>query len=304
MARPDPAQELAPDATMVEFLAAAVGSDTRRLIITDSPLRVGPGIDVVHDARVATRRLRCDLRTFRPALDAATVDRLRDELAWLGDLLGQVRDAQVLERRIDDHAASLDAASLDRSARATSGGVSQVTDLLAERARFRHTQLVDAMSGDRYRSLVTELTAVADDPPLASRKLGAQPAAPLADRLARKQWKRARRFAASLTPDASEAELHDLRTRLKRARYAAQAVRPLGLGSKRFRRELAALQDRLGDHHDLLVECAFLVAEVDRFDPATAFVAGRLMQDAEHRRREMTEALPDILGRIDRLQFS
>jgi inorganic triphosphatase YgiF len=46
----------------------------------------------VHQARVGIRRLRSDLRTVRPLLDAAAVRALRQELKWLADELGEVRD--------------------------------------------------------------------------------------------------------------------------------------------------------------------------------------------------------------------
>src|SRR5215472_8670210 len=56
--------------------------------------------DAVHDARVAVRRLRSTLRTFRPLLPAADLDSIRAELRWLGASLGQVRDAQVMSDRL------------------------------------------------------------------------------------------------------------------------------------------------------------------------------------------------------------
>src|SRR6516162_3522224 len=55
--------------------------------------------DPIHDTRVAVRRLRSTLRTFRhdvPRLSDGRVEALRDELAWFGGLLGTVRDRQVM----------------------------------------------------------------------------------------------------------------------------------------------------------------------------------------------------------------
>jgi CHAD domain-containing protein len=42
----------------------------------------------VHQARVATRRVRSTLRTFSKLLDEEWTDRLRADLKWLADLLG------------------------------------------------------------------------------------------------------------------------------------------------------------------------------------------------------------------------
>jgi inorganic triphosphatase YgiF len=53
--------------------------------------------DSVHQLRVATRRLRSTLRTFKRVTGGG--DHLAAELKWLGGILGEARDAEVL----DDH---------------------------------------------------------------------------------------------------------------------------------------------------------------------------------------------------------
>ena len=63
----------------------------------------------MHQARVATRRLRSDLRTFRSLLDPEWTKSLRDDLKWLGRDLGAVRDAEVLLDRLRGHAERLPA---------------------------------------------------------------------------------------------------------------------------------------------------------------------------------------------------
>lgn len=54
---------------------------------------------VVHPARVAIRRLRATLRTFGAVYDAEEGAAFADELRWAGNLLGEVRDLQVLAER-------------------------------------------------------------------------------------------------------------------------------------------------------------------------------------------------------------
>ncbi len=61
----------------------------------------------VHQARVASRRLRSDLRTFRTALDPAWAEPLREELRWLGTVLGEARDADVLFDRMRGRAGTI-----------------------------------------------------------------------------------------------------------------------------------------------------------------------------------------------------
>ena len=56
--------------------------------------------DAVHDMRVAMRRLRSALATFRPLLDRAVTEPLREELKWVGAVLGDARDSEVTHERL------------------------------------------------------------------------------------------------------------------------------------------------------------------------------------------------------------
>ena len=57
------------DATIRAAFQDAVASSVRRLLLHDPVIRLDAGEEGVHQARVATRRLRSDLRTFRTLLD-------------------------------------------------------------------------------------------------------------------------------------------------------------------------------------------------------------------------------------------
>jgi CHAD domain-containing protein len=50
----------------------------------------------VHQTRLAARRLRSTLRVFGDVVDADPAEELNNELAWYAELLGQVRDREVL----------------------------------------------------------------------------------------------------------------------------------------------------------------------------------------------------------------
>ena len=54
--------------------------------------------DAVHQMRVTTRRLRAGLRAFPLVLPEPATRRLRDELRWLGRVLGDARDLEVLDQ--------------------------------------------------------------------------------------------------------------------------------------------------------------------------------------------------------------
>ena len=65
----------------------------------DLPVRLDAP-DSVHKMRVATRRLRSALTTFKPLFAADVVRPLRGELKWLAGELGAARDAEVMRDRV------------------------------------------------------------------------------------------------------------------------------------------------------------------------------------------------------------
>src|SRR2546423_3425413 len=82
----------------IDAITAYLSQQRDAIRSNDPGVRAGDP-DAVHDMRVATRRSRSTLRTFRPLFDP-TVQRLRDELRWLGQALGQVRDGDVMAARL------------------------------------------------------------------------------------------------------------------------------------------------------------------------------------------------------------
>jgi hypothetical protein len=80
--------------TAGEAVLAAVRAQVDALQLADVGLRTDHP-DAVHQVRVAARRLRSILASFRTVLDRAATEHLRTELAWLGGELGQARDDEV-----------------------------------------------------------------------------------------------------------------------------------------------------------------------------------------------------------------
>src|SRR5205823_12247616 len=98
-----------------ELVRTAMAASDERLVRHDPGVRIGDDTEDVHQARVATRRLRSDLRTFSSLIDGDWAASLTDELRWLGGDLGAVRDADVLAERLRRQASLLperDAAGL------------------------------------------------------------------------------------------------------------------------------------------------------------------------------------------------
>ena len=87
-----------------------------------------------------------------------------------------------------------------------------------------------------------------------------------------------RKDVRRLPSNPSDRELHELRKRAKKARYAFEAIAPkLGDKAVRAADALADLQDALGAHQDAVVAIAWLSgAALDSDAQDLAFTAGRL----------------------------
>jgi CHAD domain-containing protein len=206
--------------------------------------------DAVHKMRVATRRLRSALATYRPLLDRTVTEPVRDELRWLGTALGGPRDAEVMRDRLQSEVR-------EEPPELVMGGVARRIDVdLKAQHNKAHQELLRALDSDRYFRLLDSLDALVADPPFTDRA-----AAPgrevLPGRVAR-AWKRVRRLVgqADDAPDDEQRgrQLHEVRKAAKRARYAAESVTPVfGRPAKRFAKRMEAIQEVLGEHQDSVV---------------------------------------------------
>ena len=95
----EPAAVVKPEEPASAAVASYLRAQTRALMAQDPRVRQDL-YDSVHKMRVAARRLRSALRTFRPLLDRGRADALEPELRWLGTVLGDPRDREVLHDRL------------------------------------------------------------------------------------------------------------------------------------------------------------------------------------------------------------
>lgn len=236
--------ELASGATAGDVVRRAIAASVIRLIQHDPVVRLGADPEGVHQARVATRRLRSDLRTFRSLVDPAWAAALRDELGWLAGILGAVRDGDVLLERMRRRATELPEPN--------SRGAARVLASLEGVRGEAHAQLLATLRGERYLTLLDRLVAAANAPSLLLE--ADLPAPALLPGLVRKPWRSLVKRAKGLGELPTDEELHDVRIRTKRVRYAAEAVAPLlGRQARAFAGAAAALQEVLGDLNDTVV---------------------------------------------------
>ena len=84
--------------TAADALIAALSEDIDRLLAAEPDVR-DDAWDSVHQMRVATRRLRSVLRSYRRLFKRTPAADMVAELAWLAGLLGVARDAEVRAER-------------------------------------------------------------------------------------------------------------------------------------------------------------------------------------------------------------
>jgi CHAD domain-containing protein len=240
--------------TAADVVQARLAEQVKELRALD-PLVRRDSPDSVHRMRVATRRLRSALATFRPLLDRGVTDPLREELKWLAGDLGEVRDTEVMHERLT----ALVAAEPSEAVRGDAA--TRIERALVHRYEVARVEAMRAMRSPRYDDLLERLDALATAPPWAeSASDGAEVVLPAR---VRRDWRRLeqRMSAAAEANDPTEraARMHEARKAVKRLRYAAETAVPVhGKDARRLVKRAKRLQTVLGDHHDAVVTQAWL----------------------------------------------
>jgi len=262
MARPEPpprnlgAPELPPHLSVGDAFAYIVAHLTDVLLHWAPAAAACQSAEPVHQMRVAIRRLRSAISLFRRAVACPSVDSLNSQLRKILQLLGPTRDWDVF------------VAGTGHQVAATFAADPAVLRLVAAAERRRvasYAALKAFLEGPGFRQLGLTLAVLAATRPwerlpapaegdLAAAKQAESLAGPLAEYASRKL---SRRHEAMLDLEGDPttlpaAELHALRIKGKRLRYAAEFFAPLypSREARRFIDRLAKLQERLGHLND------------------------------------------------------
>lgn len=236
----------APAAAVVTVYVAA---QIQEVLAQDPGVRLEEP-ESVHNMRSAVRRIRSALAAYRKLYSARPVRHVRDELKWLGQVLGGPRDAEVLLDRLRGHLGELPpsqgvAAASDRVERKVGGAFDD---------GYRHLQ--EALRSDRYFRLLDDLEAFRDAPPVRSEAVvrGRRESAKAVDKSARRLRRSHKAATRARRGTDHENALHQVRKDAKRLRHVAEtAALVRGKRARKVAKAAQRQQKILGNFHDAVI---------------------------------------------------
>ena len=301
--RPTPVRDARAEASVGDLVAGIIATASNRLLDNDVLLRIDPGdpvVEGVHQARVATRRLRSELKLLGAALDRHWVRDIRGELKWLGGVLGRVRDDDVLVPLLEGDG---DGSPFD------SDGRKDLRSVLAEERRAHCRDLTVALAGDRYLTLLDRLDWATRRPPFKELPRDKPRRPPLAGRPAKvvlpesvgQRWRSLRKVVRGAGGHPSDRDLHSMRIRAKELRYAAETATPVvGKPARRMAAAAEEAQDVLGAHHDAVSAELWLRRRAMEGTFAASYSAGRLAAEQARSQRDLRRRWRSVWRELDR----
>lgn len=259
-------------------------------------VRYGNDAEDLHQMRVTIRRVRAAMVVFEEALPARA-PRLRQELGWLGSLLGAVRDLDVQLAQIGEWSA--DAELAEREA------LDVVTAVLDERRTKARARLVAAMDSRRLIRLTTSMQRFLTNGPVKRSPSAHVPILEAAPEVVAHGYRKVVAIGDHIRQGSPPQALHALRIRAKRLRYTVEFIEPIyGKPARAYAKRLIALQDVLGAHQDDVVAIATLrdiaVDPPQKIGSPTVFALGMLAEryrtDALAARARFPKRYRDITG--------
>ncbi len=281
-------EELPAPTPALEQLRMFFREQYARILAHDPGVRVGSNPEDLHQLRVAARRLRSVLRTAAPLLESSWVERLREELSWLGGELGPARDYDVLLAHVREEAAGLDPS--DRRA------LKPLFDKLEQAGEEARSRALAALRSERYFGLLASLEGAAAAPPPGERNGSLISAA-------RSDFDRLAKAMKKLAEEPSDENTHRARIKGKRARYAAELVEDqLGKAAGRLIACAKGFQDVAGEFQDAVVADEQIRALMrGQRSQQAVLAAGILVGRERERRRRAAARLPASWARLEKV---
>ncbi len=270
--------QVEPTSPPAEYIRARLQTQIYQILFHDPGTRLGRDSEALHQMRVATRRIRALFRTIRTFLEPEWTKKVTQEVGWIGALLGEVRDWDVLLESFQKECFHLHSQE--------ERGFRLIVNTFQDERSLARSRLMEGLRSDRYLDLlntledsVTRLPFQSDQPHMAD--------------LARKAFAKLEKYVESTQGRFPKQELHHTRILVKRARYTIELAEPfLVKRATRFLRQAKTLQGELGEHQDALVaEQRLLSHHGFSRKPGVAFVKGLLVERFRNRQRTARQRL-------------
>ena len=281
------------DEPMAEAGRAILRFHFERMLAEEEGTRQGEDAEALHRMRVATRRQRAALRIVERHFKKKAVRDFRDELRTLAERLGAVRDLDVLIERFQSYRSALG----EEAARALEP---LLDDWRSRRDIARH-EMLHHLDGDGYQTFTKrygEFLASAGAGVKDAHDDSPQPRL-VHDVLPSEIWEHYGRLRAydRVLEWAPIETVHALRIEGKRLRYLLEFFsEALGPGLAKVIEALVALQDHIGEMHDVDVTIGLLQDFLVRdprasVSPAVAQAVGRYLRREQARLRTLQRTL-------------
>jgi CHAD domain-containing protein len=266
--------------------------------------RRGEDPEELHDLRVAGRRLDAVLRQFRPYLPAPIL-RIRPTLKTVLRALGLARDLDVALIELEAFSRGLPKPERDSAEPLKRHLVSE-----SGRARARMLSVLDSLWVQKN---LQEFTSLLSAPSAASQPSSPELMLQAAPQLIRRRYRKLRKRADLLTPHSSMEAYHEARGRVKKFRYALEAMAVIyGEPADAMLRTLRRWQEKLGVQQDAAVASrrlkALASAPPKDIPPETLFLIGRLAEQyasaALRARKRSAKGYRKVRGRWKKLRVS
>jgi inorganic triphosphatase YgiF len=263
-------------------------------------VRLDIDTEFVHQARVATRRMRSALGLFTGALPARTVEAFREELGSIAASLGDVRDLDVFLLNLPSFFAKIESSTEEQR-------LSLERWVSDHRAGALET-LKASLDSRRARAFRARLQRYLGSPlprrpwaPRALKTLGETAPGVIMDHF-NAVVRQGRRVMQRPKPR----NFHKLRIEMKKLRYACEFVAPAyGDSLAPFIEKSVAIQDCLGELQDTVFTQGFIEGILQEWrgkavDPGMLFILGEIYQLQGEIARAKRAAFAAIWGDFDR----
>jgi CHAD domain-containing protein len=249
--------------------------------------------EAAHKLRVACRRTRSALRTFRPLLDHQWADELSAQIAALTDVIGPERDIEVVRERL---LGTLERYGIDDAGVLRAHTL--VDRMLSREYAIAHDATLSALAGPGFHALADRIALAPQ-----AVATGDGPLGEIAERalppLVREEYAQVVKRSSAVDLKGPDEPWHRLRIAAKRARYAAEVCVPvIGIPAEAFAAQLGRITEELGQQQDAAVagEVVLRAAQSPRIATSTGFVLGRLLGESRAEIARSRRAFPDLLA--------